>query len=314
MKLFLSFSGILTAVLIAAISGVLKGMPQTDVTPSRPQILGIAHVALRVKDAAEARNFFGKILGFGELPSEGTATGKMAYTYYKVSDDQYVLVSPTLSSSTEDRLIHIAFRTTDAKGLYRYLASRGVAVPGEPQRDSEGDLSFSLKDPAGHRVEYIQYLPGSIESRNVGRLLSPRRASQHIIHAGETVDDRAAADGFYRNVLGYRVMWTGGMTDARTDWVDMVVPNGSDWLEFMLNVQNPSPRLLGVMNHLALGVNKIQQAFATVKARGYKAEEPEIGRDGKWQLNLYDPDLTRIELMEFKPVRKPCCSPMRTFN
>ena len=33
-----------------------------------------------------------------------------------------------------------------------------------------------------------------------------------------------------------------------------------------------------------------------------------MGRDGKWQLNLYDPDFTRIELMEFKPIEKPCCS------
>ena len=32
--------------------------------------------------------------------------------------------------------------------------------------------------------------------------------------------------------------------------------------------------------------------------------------DGKWQLNLYDPNLTRAELMEFKPVQKPCCSSM----
>lgn len=285
-----------------------------DAGPDRPQILGIAHVALRVKDAAEARNFFGQILGFDQLPRNETATGKMAYTYFKVSDDQYILVSPTLSSPTEDRLIHIAYRTTDARGLRGYLASRGVAVPGELRKDPEGDLSFSLKDPAGHVVEYIQYLPGSIESRNFGRFLSSRRTSRQIIHAGETVDNRTAADHFYRGILGYRVMWTGGMTDARTDWVDMVVPNGSDWLEFMLNVQNPSPRLLGVMNHLSLGVKDIRQAFATIKARGYKAEEPEIGRDGKWQLNLYDPNLTRIEFMEFKPVRKPCCSRMLSFN
>ena len=40
------------------------------------------------------------------------------------------------------------------------------------------------------------------------------------------------------------------------------------------------------------------------------AEGPKIGRDGKWQLNLYDANLTRTELMEPKPVQKPCCSPM----
>jgi hypothetical protein len=40
-------------------------------------------------------------------------------------------------------------------------------------------------------------------------------------------------------------------------------------------------------------------------------EKPKIGRDGKWQLNLYDPNLTRVELMEPKPVETPCCSPMK---
>lgn len=314
MKLLVVFSGIIAGALLSMTLVVLKGVPRAEAAPNRPQILGIAHVALRVKDGAEAHNFFGHILGFDKLPSNETAAGKLAYTYFKVSDDQYILISPTLSDPTEDRLIHIAFRTADARGLRRYLASRGLAVPGELRKDPEGDLSFSLKDPAGHTVEYIEYLPGSVESRNFEKFLSPTRASRQIIHAGETVDDRTAAAHFYSGILGYRVMWTGGMTDSRTDWVDMVVPNGSDWLEFMLNVQNPSPRLLGVMNHLSLGVKDIHQAFATVKARGYKAHEPEIGRDGRWQLNLYDPELTRIEFMELKPVRKPCCSPMLTFN
>ena len=33
-----------------------------------------------------------------------------------------------------------------------------------------------------------------------------------------------------------------------------------------------------------------------------------MGRDGKVQLNLFDPDLTRVEFMEFLPAEKPCCS------
>jgi hypothetical protein len=34
-----------------------------------------------------------------------------------------------------------------------------------------------------------------------------------------------------------------------------------------------------------------------------------LGVDGKMQLDLHDPDGTRIEFMEFAPVKKPCCSP-----
>jgi hypothetical protein len=66
-----------------------------------------------------------------------------------------------------------------------------------------------------------------------------------------------------------------------------------------------------VMNHFALGVPIVQQGYKTVMDRGLNpAEGPQIGRDGKWQLNLYDANLTRVELMEPSSVRKPCCSPM----
>ncbi|PYX24795.1 MAG: glyoxalase, partial [Acidobacteria bacterium] len=100
--------------------------------------------------------------------------------------------------------------------------------------------------------------------------------------------------------------------DTETDWVDMRVPEGTDWLEYMLNVHDPDPQELGVMHHFALGVPNVKAGYETVLKRGYKAsEKPQIGRDGKWQFNMYDPNLTRVELMEPKPVEKPCCSEMK---
>jgi hypothetical protein len=91
----------------------------------------------------------------------------------------------------------------------------------------------------------------------------------------------------------------------------MHAANGSNWLEYMLNVHNPSVGRRGVMNHLALGVDSIQSPYQTLLSRGLTPPAtPKIGVDGKWQLNLYDPNDTRVELMEFQPVRTPCCSPM----
>jgi hypothetical protein len=40
-----------------------------------------------------------------------------------------------------------------------------------------------------------------------------------------------------------------------------------------------------------------------------KLDGPEIGRDGKWSLDVYDPDGTRVEVMEFAPAKDPCCHP-----
>jgi catechol 2,3-dioxygenase-like lactoylglutathione lyase family enzyme len=127
------------------------------------------------------------------------------------------------------------------------------------------------------------------------------------------VHDQATSDHLYRDILGFHETWHGGMKDDRTDWIDMRVPDGTDWLEYMLNVQNLSVHSRGVLHHLALGVPDIQQGYKTVTERGYKAEQPKIGRDGKWQLNLYDPNGTRSELMEPKPVQTPCCSPIETY-
>jgi hypothetical protein len=100
------------------------------------------------------------------------------------------------------------------------------------------------------------------------------------------------------------------MKDDQTDWVSLQVPDGTGWVEFMVNVSpNADHHTLGVMNHIALGVPDIHAAQQRLIKNGWKpTEEPKIGRDGKWQLNLYDPDDTRIEFMEFKPVQKPCCS------
>jgi catechol 2,3-dioxygenase-like lactoylglutathione lyase family enzyme len=80
----------------------------------------------------------------------------------------------------------------------------------------------------------------------------------------------------------------------------------------MLNQpEHPDRQTLGVMNHISLGVRDMKKTQARLEARGWKPhgdEKAQMGRDGKWQLNLYDPDGTRIELMEFKPVEKPCCA------
>ncbi len=272
----------------------------------RPAITGVAHISLKTNDLVAARAFYRDELGFAEpFPADPLAV-------FKVNDRQYIEVAPVLKEQNEDRLSHIAFETADARRLRDYLESRAVAVPKTVAPDKDGNLSFTIEDPDGHTVEFIQYLPGSIQSRTFGKSLPATRISQRIIHVGFTVRNREAEDRLYKDILGFHETWHGGKTDDVADWIDMRVPDGTDWLEYMLNVNNPSPRTRGVMNHLALGVPSVEQGYKALLGRGANlgTEKPKIGRDGKWQLNLYDPNLTRTELMEPKPVQTPCCSPI----
>jgi lactoylglutathione lyase len=81
------------------------------------------------------------------------------------------------------------------------------------------------------------------------------------------------------------------------------VPDGQDYLEFMLYGDLPEPTKRGSQHHVCLFVPDIGNAFGALKARaaqaGYTAAmEPRTGINRKRQLNLFDPDGTRTELME----------------
>ena len=285
----------------------LQGAPAVE----RPPIVGLAHVGFFVSDISKSDEFFGHELGYAHFSLDKPSGGLML-NYYKVNDHQYIEIYPGLKDD-EDRLSHIAFETTDARKLRDYLASKGIKVPAALKPGLDKNLSFMVDDPEGRRIEFVQYMPGSLHESKFGTLLPATRVSTHMIHAGFIVHDRAAEDKFYKDILGFQLMWYGGMNDTDVNWVDMRVPDGSDWLEYMLRVNNPTPKTRGVMNHFALGVKDIQAAYQEISQRvSTPPEKPKIGRDGKWQLNLYDPDLTRAELMEFKPVQTPCCSPMIT--
>jgi catechol 2,3-dioxygenase-like lactoylglutathione lyase family enzyme len=144
---------------------------------------------------------------------------------------------------------------------------------------------------------------------------------RRIIHVGMFVRDREKEDTFYRGLLGFRPYWYGGMHE-HTDWVSQQVPDGHDWLEYMVYNGEGSPdhvpqSQLGVLNHLSLGVTNMETAVTKLYQEdrlGDTPARPQIGRDGKWQFNDYDPDHTRVEVMEFGAAAKPCCSEFTAAN
>ena len=297
-----------TALLAVA---TLAPLGQAQPAPERPPITGVANIAVKVESLETARAFYSSIVGLTEAFETREREGGSALACFKVSDRQYVEVLPELKSDSEDRLVRIGFETTDARKLRNYLARKGVNVPATLAKDLNGNLSFIVQDPDGHSVQFIQYLPGSIHSQNFGKHISHKRLSDHILHVGIRVIDPARADKFYKDILGFRLMWKGGRTDSHFDWISMLVPDGSDWVEYMVTEQTPTPQQLGVLHHYCLGTLDIQAPYKTVVERGYQPPRPpSIGRDGRWLLQLYDKNYTRTELMVRKPVETPCCSPM----
>jgi lactoylglutathione lyase len=188
-------AGYMRYLIATILLAILPGWAQ-----QRPPIVGVAHIGLKTDNLAAAREFYGHVLGYQEPFTLDKPTGGLMLTYFKVNDHQYIEVFPELKSDTEDRLSHIAFETTNIQQLRDYLASRGVKVPDTLKTGLDGNVSMMLKDPDGHNVEFVEYRPGSLHSRNFGKFLPDSRVSEHIIHVGVTVQDQAAADRFYKDI------------------------------------------------------------------------------------------------------------------
>jgi catechol 2,3-dioxygenase-like lactoylglutathione lyase family enzyme len=289
-----------------SLAGLLACGAAFAATPARPPITSVSHLSVYASDAAKTERFYIHDLGAVKRMDPENPQG----VRYYFSPVQFVEVLPLPATAGSNRMDHIAFNTADAEGMRRYLASRKIAVPKAVSKGVDASQWFQVKDPEGVTVEFVQAVPASIPANP----LFP-----HIIHVGAVVKDRTLEDTFYRDVLGFRPYWYGGMKDdAPPSWVSQQVPDGTDWLEYMVTSNTLTQAQMGVLNHIALGVPNMEAAFTKLwnedrlqgqaDARGQQTV-PKIGRDAKWQLNLLDPDGTRAEVMELHAIGKPCCSP-----
>ena len=224
----------------------------------RPAITGIAYVRIYAKDMAASQKFYTKEL----LLPEAKCAQKDCMRF-QVGKDQFIEVVKA-GANQKDGMQVVAFRTADAERLRKYLASRGVKVPGSVRKTGEGS-EFEMTDAEGHRIAFLQLATQSDEQGAI---------SHRIIHAGFIVKSAADMDPLYKNALGFRPYWHGGMKDGETDWVSLQVPDGTDWIEYMLNVgPDPSHHLVGVMNHFSLGVVNMDETEAALELQSVNMQQ-----------------------------------------
>jgi catechol 2,3-dioxygenase-like lactoylglutathione lyase family enzyme len=289
-------AGVLTASFLA--SSILA-----QDSPKRPKVLGVAHMALDVSDLAKARAFYKEFLGFDEEPfTLKKADGSERIVFIKINDQQYLELFAE-DPKTDGRLNHISIYTDDADRLRTYLAGHGVKVPDTVGKGQTGNKNFNIKDPDDHTVEIVEYQPDSWTTRERGAHMPATRISSQIMHVGFLVGDLDTSIQFYDGILGFKEFWRGSRSTTSLSWVNMRVPDGDDYVEFMLYGELPAPDQRGTQNHVSLMVPDAQKAADELKtraARGVysKAIAIQTGVNRKRQVNLYDPDGTRIELME----------------
>jgi lactoylglutathione lyase len=283
------FAGIILAVF---------ALPAADAR--RPRIIGMAYAGVRAHDLNAARHFYGDLLGFEEAFSHDN------FHYFKVSDRQFIVVSPE-SKPEEQRFLGQAWETDDAEGLRLYLKAQGVKV--SDQRAAKGanyDLAFRVSDPDDNAFLVMQFTPESLAIQGLGKHLSDARVSRRMLHVGVPVSKPETVH-FWVDILGFREFWRANAPSGDTSLATLAnlkVPAGDDYLEWHLTRKPLAPwgERKGPY-HIALEVPDMAKAIAIIKSRpafkDYNREvESHVGQNHKVQGNFYDPDGTRVELME----------------
>jgi catechol 2,3-dioxygenase-like lactoylglutathione lyase family enzyme len=269
--------------------------------PVRPKIRGLAFVRISVSNLSASRKFYEETFQLGNHINRCLGPNSVCFRLTSAQSIELVQADVAPGGSY---LEEVGFETDDLDGMRRYLIASGAKV-GDIFSCYDGRKRFELRDPENHGIAFVSIpLPGSYPSW-------PSQVSDQMIHAGFVVKDMAAENHFYRDILGFRLYWQGGFKDKDIDWYEIQVPDGNNWIEYMLNISaNADHKELGVQNHFSLGVKDAQIAAAQLRKNGLQTfDGPEIGRDGKNSLDAYDPDGTRVEVMEFRPTQKPCCHP-----
>jgi lactoylglutathione lyase len=280
----------------------------------RPRILGISHVGFFVSDLPKARVFWHDLLGYEEPYDLKNSDGTVGIAFVKINDYQHVELFNRQPPPGSGYLSHIAFIVSNAEQMRRYLASRGIAVGSSVGKGRTGDLNFEIKDPDGNLVEFVEPQPDGMEARNRGKFLPATRISDAIYHLGFLVGNSGKSIDFYGGVLGFKEFWRGSSNGTQLSWIDMRVPDGEDYVEFMLYRDLAPADKRGSSEHVSLVVPDVSSAIGRLEARPVyrsygKPVAPHTGVNGKRQVNLFDPDGSRVELMEPFPANGKAVPP-----
>jgi lactoylglutathione lyase len=222
--------------------------------------------------------------------------------FIKINDLQHIELFNEASPIPHNMMSHLCFTVDDIEKMRAFLRSKGYDVKaGNGTKTMAGDYAFEIKDPNGMLIEFVQRLPTGKEMQSAGKFMPEARISPRIYHVGYLVGDAQKTEDFYK-MLGFTETWRGGANPKELSWINMKVPDGEDYVELML-YRSLGEGSWGTKNHLSLVVPDVEKAVAELESRPYyktygKQLAIHTGVNGKRQVNLYDPDGTRVEIME----------------
>jgi lactoylglutathione lyase len=278
-----------------------QGVAQIPPSLEELPVMGIANVTFKVTDLDRPRAYYKGILGFAEAFDLKDRSGKVTSVYFKVNDDQYIEIVPTLKPGELNREERVVFQSVNIEKLHGIYESRGLN-PSKIQNGPDGNPVFRVVSPEGNNLDFLQYAEGSEQAKARGKFLSPERVSTHLWHVGIMTKDTATAGPFYREKLGFMNLRFGTRGEyLETPGRDSNTETKPPLTDTPATHAQYESEQWGAVNHIGIEVADIRSARDLLQKRGGFDDlrvRAHVGNNRHWLMFLFDPAGTRTEIME----------------
>ena len=130
-------------------------------------------------------------------------------SFIKINDKQFIELYPiNPSNPTQDKpeFLHLCLEGVDLNAIHDAYVAEGL-TPISVRTAGAGNLLFTMKGPMQFRdpqnIEYTQYMPGSLHSKDIGLHVGPDRIADKMIVVTLAMQDPNAAAAYYQDKLGF---------------------------------------------------------------------------------------------------------------
>jgi catechol 2,3-dioxygenase-like lactoylglutathione lyase family enzyme len=118
---------------------------------------GVDHVQLAAPEGceSEARQFFGDLLGWEEIPKPEPLRKRGGVWFQCGTHQVHIGVQKDFVPATK---AHPAFHVENIDALREYLLQKNINVMNDDARANEGVKRFYLNDPFGNRLEFLEWI------------------------------------------------------------------------------------------------------------------------------------------------------------
>ena len=284
--------------------------------------LRLTLVGVAVSDYAKSQAFYERLMGFPVAFKFSSQDGTRTNTFFQMGRDSFLEMQQA-TADVRPGLTHAHFVVDDLNATLTRLRQAWLATvsPNSQSPSAVSAAGFSQNifvknanayDPDGNRLELNELVPESLMKKATDAWAAADDARGLTLSVvGVAAKDAPASAKFYQNVMGFRVAFTFGSTDPQR--MNVYYQASRDTF---LEMQPAAANLRAGMTHFHVLTRDLDATIARLRQAGLAAAAGNTpGTIGQAvtvspgahvkNVNVFDPDGTRLELNEYIPESLP---------